>query len=195
MRRAESERQAPSQTRSEPAPRKLPNRFLRYFLNILVVLHFTAVIAAAGTIGPAPGYVLAVWQVFHPYLQFFFLNHGYNFFAPEPAPSNMLKFAAELPDGSVIEGELPDPQTRPRLLYQRHLLLMEHISLAPQGYTDRWYKSYAEHLCQKYGASKVHMTHVVHGPLLMEMVRAGRRLDDPITYAETDLGDFPCNEP
>ena len=73
----------------QSAKRKLPNRFVRYLLNVWVVVHFTGIIAAAASIGPAPGYVLAVWDKLHPYLQFFFLNHGYNFFAPSrpPAPS------------------------------------------------------------------------------------------------------------
>ena len=33
-------------------PRKLPNRLLRYCINVWVLLHFTAIIAAAASIGP-----------------------------------------------------------------------------------------------------------------------------------------------
>lgn len=72
---------------------------------------------------------------------------------------------------------------------------MEHISLAAPGYTDRWYRSYAFHLCRKYGASKVHLTHVIHSVMPMEMFRNGGRLDDFFTYTKNDLGDFSCEEP
>ena len=194
MKRGDAKSPGPDRPRSERARRQLPNRFLRYCLNLWVILHFAAIVAAAGTIGPAPGYVLAVWGVFHPYLEFLFLNHGYNFFAPEPAPSNLLEFEAVRPDGTVVKGQIPDPSLRPRLLYQRHLLLTEHIGIAPQAYTDKWYKSYAQHLCKKYGASKVHLTHVIHAAMPMEMFRNGGRLDDPFTYSQTDLGDFTCDE-
>lgn len=84
MKRSDAQSPGPARPRTEPTSRKKPNRVLRYFINVWVVLHFTAIVAAAGTMGPTPGYILAVWEVFHPYLQFFFLNHGYNFFAPSP---------------------------------------------------------------------------------------------------------------
>jgi hypothetical protein len=195
MKRTVVQSHVPVRPRSESTSRKLPNRLLRYCINLWVILHFAAIVAAAGMIGPRPGYVVAIWEIFHPYLQVLFLDHGFNFFAPAPAPSNSLKFEAVRPDGSVVKGQVPDPSLRPQLLYQRHLLLTEHIGIAPPGYTDRWYKSYAQHICRKFGAAKVHLTHVVHEFLPMEMVREGVRLDDPFTYAETDLGDFSCDKP
>jgi hypothetical protein len=195
MKRADSMRQGSARPRPDPPARKLPNRLLRYFLNIWVALHFTAIVAAAGTIGPSADYLRGVWYVFHPYLQFLFLNHGFNFYAPEPAPSNLLKFEAFRADGSVVKGQIPERLMRPRLLYQRHLLLTEHIGVAPPDSVDRWFESYAHHICRKYGATHVHLTHVLHGFLPMEMVQNGGRLDDPVTYSETDLGDFSCDKP
>ena len=183
------------QPRPDVTPRKLPNRMLRYCINVWVVLHFTAVIAAAATFGPSSGYVLATWRVFHPYLQFLFLNHGFNFYAPEPSSSMLMEFDAVRPDGSRVTGRIPDPSLSPRLLYQRHLLLTEHLSIAPIDDLRPWYRSYARHLCRKYGASKVHLTLMRHAPMPMEMVRDGGRLDDPLTYTKLDLGDFSCDEP
>jgi hypothetical protein len=195
MQRAAAESHVPVRPRSDSVSRKLPHPLLRYCINLWVLLHFTAIIAVAGTMGPTAAYVNAVWEVFHPYLQFLFLNHGFNYFAPEPAPTNLLKFEAIRADGSVVKGQIPDPSLRPRLLYQRSLLLTEHIGIRPLEIRDRWYRSYALHICQKYGAAKVHLTHLIHVPLPMEMVRNGVQPDAPFTYAETDLGDFSCDEP
>ncbi len=195
MKRGDRRTQAPPQIRPDQAPRKLPNRMLRYCINVWVLLHFTAIIAAAGSIGPAPGYVLFVWRVFHPYLEFLFLNHGFNFYAPEPSSSMLMEFEAVRADGSTVTGQIPDRALRPRLLYQRHLLLTEHITLAPIDDRRPWYQSYARHLCRKYGAARVHLTLVSHAPMPMEMVRNGGRLDDAITYTKLDLGEFSCDEP
>lgn len=131
MKRGDTRTPIKEPSRPETSSRKLPNRLLRYCINVWVVLHFTAIIAAAATIGPAAGYVLATWQLFHPYVQFLFLNHGFNFYAPEPSSSMLMEFEAVRPDGSSVTGRIPDPTLWPRLLYQRHLLLTEHISIAP----------------------------------------------------------------
>ena len=94
-----------------------------------------------------------------------------------------------------MKGNVPDPTLRPRLLYQRHLLLTEHIGIAPQAYTEKWYQSYAQHICKKYGAAKVHLIQVLHGAMPMEMFRAGTRLDAPFTFNRLDLGEFTCDKP
>ena len=73
--------------------------------------------------------------------------------------------------------------------------MTEHIGIAPVNDRRPWYRSYARHLCRKYGASKVHLTLVSHFPMPMEMVRNGGHLDDPLTYNKLDLGDFSCDEP
>ncbi len=195
MKPAAKQRDVPARPPSDSTSRKRPNRVLRYFINIWVVLHFTAVIAAAATVGSGSGYVLAVWQIFHPYLQVLFLNHGFNFYAPEPSATTMMAFEAERTDGSFASGQIPDPALRPRLLYQRHLLLTEHIGLVPDNERDPWYRSYARHLCRKFGATKVHLTLIRHEPIPMEIFRSGGQLDSPFTFTKLDLGDFPCDEP
>jgi hypothetical protein len=195
MTRADATRDAPLPPEPQSTSRKMPNRMLRYCINLWVVLHFTAILAAAGTIGQASGYAMAVWQVFRPYLEVLFLNHGFNFYAPEPSATMMITFEAERPDGSITTGQIPDPALWPRLLYQRNLLLTEHIGLVPMDNRDPWYRSYAQHLCRKLGARKVHLTLVKHDPMPMEMFRNGGHLDDPITYFKLDLGDFSCDEP
>jgi hypothetical protein len=179
--------------RSPATPRPVRNRLLRWCINLGVILHFSAIIAAAVVIGPAPGYAQAIWNVFHPYLQALFLNHGFNFFAPEPSPSTLMDFEALRADGSTVKGRIPERSIWPGLLYERHLLLTEHIGVVPEGFRYEWYRSYARHLCRKFGATKVHLVLLTHFPLEMEDVREGERLDDPFTYREMDLGDFACD--
>ncbi len=179
-------------TQSAGAGQNWRVRLLRWSINVWVVLHFSAILAAAGVIGPTPGYVMAAWDLFHPYLEALFLNHGYAFFAPEPSPSTLMDFAATRPDGSMVKGRIPEPGVRPGLLYQRTLLLTEHIGVLPDELREDWYRSYAHHLCRKYGASKVHLTLLTHFPLPMEMVRNGGKLDSPFSYRKLDLGEYPC---
>jgi hypothetical protein len=136
-----------------------------------------------------------VWRVFRPYLLVLYLNHGYNFFAPEPTPSTLLKFEAKGPNGTVLKrGQIPDPSLQPRLFYHRHLLLTEHIAIAPPDVQAAWFNSYARHLCHKYRAASVHLTHIIHYPPFMESVRDGVGLGDSTSYSETDLGDFSCGD-
>jgi hypothetical protein len=181
---------------AEPAssPRPAGRRLLRWIVNLWVVLHFSAILAAAASVGPSSDLVLASWRVFRPYLEILYLNHGYNFYAPEPTPSTLLTFVAERDDGTLVRGRIPDPSLWPRLLYQRHLLLTEHIGIAPPPLHKHWYKSYARHLCHQYAASRIRLTRLTHYPPAMEMVRNGRQLDDPASYEEMDLGVFRCGE-
>ncbi len=168
---------------------------MRWGVNLAVVLHFSAILAAAGSVGPTPDYVRAIWEFFHPYLQLLSLNQGYNFFAPEPGPTNILDFEVTRGDGTVVRSRLPDHTKYPRLLYQRHLLLTEHIGIAPIDDPRAYYRSYARHVCKKYGGSKVRVIRLFHYPLTMEMVKSGGRLDDPLSFEEIDREDFACGEP
>lgn len=63
-------------------------------------------------------------EVFRPYLDFLYLNHGYSFFAPEPGPSYVMEYEVRREDGSVARGRLPDVEKHwPRLLYHRYFML------------------------------------------------------------------------
>jgi hypothetical protein len=182
--------------RSAPAPVRRPprNRFVRWGVNLWVVFHFAAVLAAASSVGPTSDLVIAVWRPFRPYLQALYLNHGYSFYAPEPSPSTLVRYEVERSDGTVARGFITDVPMRPRLLYQRYLLLTEHMGLASPNLFRDWYKSYARHLCHKYGGSRVGLTQVIHYPPTMEMVRGGAGLKEPFNYDEMFAGDFACGE-
>lgn len=143
-------------------------------------------------VSPSSDLIQAAWDVCHPYLQLLDLNHGYHFFAPEPGESTLLAYEAHRADGTTIKGRIPNLGIVPRLLYHRHFMLTEHMKDAPAELQDEWVGSYAEHLCQKYGAVRVKLTGQIHNLPTIEMVRAGMRLDDPSSYEDEELGEFEC---
>ena len=194
-------------TRSEPAraeaqvaapapPRRPPlNRFVRWAINLWVLFHFAAVLTAASSVGPTSELILAAWKPFRPYLQMFYLNNGYNFYAPQPAPSTLVGYEVEGADGTIIRsGRILDRTITPRLLYHRYLLLTEHLVFVSEDAQTYWYRSYARHLCHKYGGTRVGLTRIIHYPATMEMIRNGSTLNEPFSYEERFVGDFACSD-
>jgi hypothetical protein len=173
-------------------PRVPRSRLLRSTINLGLALHVVAIIIAPAAVSPSSALVQAGWDLFQPYLQILYLNHGYHFFAPEPGDSTLLAFQAERSDGTVVSGRIPNRDIVPRLLYHRHFMLTEQMKDAPEELRNEWLGSYAEHICRKYGAAKVRLTGQTHHLPTMEMVRAGVRLDDPSSYEDEDLGVFEC---
>jgi hypothetical protein len=164
-------------------------------VNAVLVLHLTAIVVAPASVSPSSDLVRTAWLWFQPYLETFYLNNGYHFFAPEPSPSTLLAFVAEREDGSVYRGRIPNREITPRLLYHRHFMLTEHMNIASAELQQQWYRSYALHLGKKYGAVKVGLTKLTHRLPTMELVRNGVRLDDPASFDEQPLGVFRCDEP
>jgi hypothetical protein len=198
---AELPRGEPAHTRGTatappPPPRRpLPgNRYLRWAINLWVLFHFAAVLAAANSVAPTSELMVAVWKPFRPYLQALYLNHGYNFYAPQPAPSTLVAYEVNRPDGTSVRGRILERSVTPRLLYHRYLLLTEHLVFISEEAQKHWYESYAHHLCHKYGGSRVGFTRVMHYPATTEMIRNGATLDDPATYEETFVGRFECGD-
>src|SRR5262245_19276429 len=92
-------------------------KLVRPVVNVWLVVHLTAIVLAPALVAPTSELILSGWRALRPYSQALYLNHGYQFFAPEPGESTLLAFVAERPDGTVIRGRLPDRAIRPRLLY------------------------------------------------------------------------------
>jgi hypothetical protein len=165
---------------------------VRRAISVWLAFHVAAIIVAPASVRPSSPLVDAVWLLFHPYLQLLYLNNGYHFFAPEPGESNLLAYTATREDGTVIEGRIPNRQIVPRLLYHRHFMLTEQMNSGPPELEQPWYRSYAEHIAQKYAAKKVTLTRQIHFLPTMEMVRSGIRLDNPESYQNRPLGEFEC---
>ncbi len=155
------------------------------------MLHLFAIIIAPASVAPASELARGACRLLQPYLGALYLDHGYHFFAPEPAESTLLAYTAERADGTVVHGRIPDRSTNPRLLYHRYFMLTEHMSDAPEEVAGLWYASYAEHIAREQGAERVRLIEQTHNLPTMERVREGGHLDDPESYDDEELGVFP----
>jgi hypothetical protein len=102
-------------------------------LSLLLVLHLVAVVAepfalfTRGANGPSPA-ALPIRQSMAPYIELAYLDHGYFFFAPNPAPSHLLECSLKSASGEQSRLRLPDRRAQwPRLLYHRHFMLAEFL--------------------------------------------------------------------
>jgi hypothetical protein len=190
---AHASRQQPA-AKTSPEPRPTRQRLVKWAINLWLVFHVTAIIIAPASVRPSSPLIQSVWLGFQPYLQLLYLNNGYHFFAPEPAESTLLAYQAQRDDGTVIEGRIPNRQIVPRLLYHRHFMLTEQMNSGPPDLEQPWYRSYAEHIGHKYGASKVTLTRQFHYLPTMEMVQGGINLHNPESYKNEPLGEFRCSD-
>ena len=62
-----------------------PGRALKIIISIVLRLHLTAIVSAPASSNGSPLFESLV-RFFRPYLEAAYLNHGYQFFAPEPGP-------------------------------------------------------------------------------------------------------------
>jgi len=178
--------------------------FWRWLVSLLVVLHLTAVLSAPWDLATGdalpPGYEAmqpqrplpppesVVWQkpvvtrglhgFFHDYLNLLYLNHGYEFFAPDPAGTHVIDFQVTQADGKVIEGRLPSHDHHwPRLLYHRHMMLAEQTPMmGPKSGLQ-----YADHLATLYGGPS-QMQLKMHLLLPPHRVADKTPLDAPSTF-------------
>ena len=183
--------------------------------SLALVYHLGAVFMPPFTLQTAPvrgvgsPFAEAVMDLFSPYVDALYLNHGYAFFAPDPGPSHLLRAELEFADGRppVVE-ILPDRNRHwPRLLYHRHFMLSEHLTSSfvpprpPEGvaqdsaeyeswraartmYEQRW-AAFENHLLKKHGADRIKMTRVEHTLLdPYQFAVEQRRIDAPDTYVD-----------
>lgn len=155
-----------------------------------LIFHIAAIITAPASVSPSSSLAQRSWELFRPYLQVLYLNHGYHFFAPEPAQSTLVSWTAHLPGGGQVTGRFPHRDIQPRLLYHRHFMLTEFFNFAPDDPERPWYRTYATHLARKHDATHVSLSRVTHYLPTMAMVLEGVPLDNPASYAEQPLGTF-----
>ena len=114
---------------------------------------------------------------FHDYLNLLYLNHGYEFFAPDPAGTFVIDYQVTQADGKVIEGRLPSLELQwPRLFYHRHMMLAEQTQLMELSALQ-----YANHLATLYGGpSQLELK--MHQLLPPHRVADETPLDAPSTF-------------
>jgi hypothetical protein len=168
-------------------------------ISLLLLFHLAAVISAPYSMS-RPLLAQDLRTVFRPYLQACFLDHGYQFFAPEPGPSHLVRYELQLADGTKREGVFPNLKEHwPRLLYHRHFMLSEFINglyappeapAAAQTQFKAYTKSYAQHLLHAHNAEKVTLylrRHLIATP---QDVGQGMQLDNSRLYEELPLGAY-----
>lgn len=184
---------------------------LRGFLTLLITLHIVAVFSAPWSLMTSdalpPGFMPELdangqpqpipldspaWQepkvpralhkTFNHYLNLLYLNHGYEFFAPDPAGTHVINYQVTKPDGTVIEGRFPDLKEQwPRLLYHRHMMLAEQTQMIAEITGPDSVLQYSNYLIRKHGGH-CKMQLRFHGLLSPEEIEAGATIDDPKTY-------------
>jgi hypothetical protein len=186
------------------------NPAVRWCVSLLVVLHIMAVFSAPWDLGTAPalppGFVpptdnlgrqtppaldSPVWQqpiipralhekFFRHYLNLLYLNHGYEFFAPDPNGANVIRYQIRDSGGREIAGgQFPDLSKQwPRLLYHRHMMLAAQT----MDMGEESGRHYAQHLLNVNGGQSIRTELIFHRLLSPQEVLSGVKLDDPKTY-------------
>ncbi|MCA9166323.1 MAG: hypothetical protein KDB23_01585 [Planctomycetales bacterium] len=200
-----------------PARRKL--------VSALLLWHLLAVLSAPWHAPPPASYLSEqVNKIFAPYQAATFLDHGYRFFAPDPGPSHLVRYELTRDDGTLVQGQLPDPAAnRPRLLYHRFFMITETMyniwmrieeppaeaqltaaqrqaidesNAATRDLLHQVADGIAQQIMRYETTSRVRLQLVEHLIPLPEQVRAGRPLDDPELYRVlADLGEFEMGTP
>lgn len=182
----------------------------RWLVSLLIVIHLLALFVAPWDLStePAlpPGYVPPVdaagrplpppamdsplWQqpvltrklrrLFRHYLNLAYLNHGYQFFAPDPGGSHLIRYQVWNAEGAEIaSGKFPDLQTEwPRLFYHRYMMLAAQTG----DMGEESGRLYARHLLRTYGGKRARLEWVLHKLLSPRQVLDGTPLDDKSTY-------------
>ena len=163
---------------------------MRRFVSAWLVFHVAAIIIAPAALPPASPLVESAWLAIRPYLDTFYLNHGYHFFAPEPGFSTLVSYQAELPDGTKLDERMPNRGIWPRLLYHRHFMLTEYLNFYDYDVQLELCESYQAHLRRKYRVDEVTMTKVEHLLPSEFHILEGGSLQHPDLWVEITMSEL-----
>jgi hypothetical protein len=118
----------------------------RVLISVVVVAHLTAVFippfrfASRNSQGEASPLADSLYEAFQPYINAWYLDHGYFYFAPNPGPSHLVRYEVDMGEGQEpLMGVFPELNPKrpriigtqqPRLLYHRHFMLAESLHAA-----------------------------------------------------------------
>lgn len=206
-RQAQQAKQPAEKPKPKPAANRsgLPwHPFWRFLVSLLLVMHLLAVFVAPWALTTEralpPNYQPArgqpdppardspLWQIpivaeslhwfFSPYQNLVYINHGYNYFAPDPPASSVIRWEVVQPSGEVVRGEFPNKEQQwPRLFYHRHMMLADQTP----GMDARAGEYCASHVATVYGGNSS-LSLYVHNLLTPEEVQGGKALNDASTY-------------
>lgn len=170
-------------------------------LSLWLLYHFSGLVISPASIQPSSDLQRDAWLAVGPYLQFISMNQGNHFFAPDPGPSTLVTYVAELKDGRKVTGQIPDRTTmQPRLLYHRHFMLTEQLAGLADAVDldvetskrlfDLHLRAIARQVCRQHGAQQVTLSRVTHVLREPEWAQAGMPLQHPENYQVKPLGRF-----
>jgi hypothetical protein len=163
-------------------------------LNAWLCYHLFAIVICPASVAPAAPIVQTAWTWVAGYVQALFLNHGFHFFAPDPAGSTLVRYTLEFPDGTTRSGLIPDRDVVPRLLYHRHFMVTEFLGNGPEELRPLVERAVARNLCRQFGAVKATLQLVSHDTASVQDVLAGKSLNEPESFREIELGSFTAHE-
>lgn len=183
-------------------------------VSVALVWHLTSQLVAQLSAQPASRLETSMVGLFAPYFEVFDVGHAYRYYAPEPGPTPIVLAKLRYPDGREEEIRLPDRGLTPRLRYQRHLNLANHLyndfvntrargrshdgspSPAVEEGSGRWAASYARHLSRSHpGCETIALYATRHLlPDLEEVAERGIPDVDDERYYEVPIliGEFAC---
>lgn len=179
-------------TSSDSKPAYRWSRGARRLASVAIALHVLAVFVAPWSMNGSP-LPTTLHQVMAPYLHATFLDHGYQFFAPDPGPSHLIYYTVSRDGETVADGRYPDLDDHwPRLLYHRHFMMSEFLNAFGGTNEEGQYhpvfnayvRSYARHLITLHEGDAVRLRLVNHSIPFPEDVAEGMPLDDPSLYNE-----------
>jgi hypothetical protein len=171
--------------------------WLRVFLSLFVVWHFTAVFLAALSMPVTSPLVYKISQdgLMQWYLDALYMNQQHSFFAPDVGPGNIIRYELFDQAGQVVEhGELPNRKEHwPRLRYHRHFMLADQADFSSNNeqYRKQWQRAFLEGFARQLlrvneDAASVRVRRVAHWPIPRTLAIEGRKITDPQGY-ETQL--------
>jgi hypothetical protein len=132
------------------------------------------------------------------YANLLFINHGYDFFSPDPGVSHLLKYEVFNDAGEKIaSGQFPHRGEQwPRLFYHRHMMLVEQM-FEPGGGGDvrAALERIANRLMVAHDGTQSRLQLVRHHLLTPQQVLAGQRIDSEGTYEQLDSMEFRRQRP
>lgn len=186
---------------------RVPLRW-RLAASVLLAVHMLAVFTAPWMSSTQSPLAASFFSVMEPYLDGLELNNGYQFFAPEPGPSHLVRYDLYWSDGRHESGVFPNRQEHwPRLLYHRYFMLTDMAlmtgppdpswrpgtdwaQLKTSAHEQTLARAYAARLLRDSGADRVALYFVLHYLPRPDEVRAGMSLTDPSLYVQRQLGVF-----
>lgn len=180
----------------------------RWLVSGLLAFHLASQLAVQFAAPPSSPLEQALAAPFGRYYDVFDLGHAYRYYAPEPGPTPVVTARLTFDDGRPErEIRLPDRSLGPRLRYQRHLNLANHLfNDAHLGHDhgregrggSRWATSYARHLCRTNPGCKTVAIYAQRHllPSLEMVAREGMPdIDDERFYEVPVLiGEYSCDD-